>query len=591
MFKPKHTLIHTFTFICAVTLMLAACAAPPPARPTRTPAEPATAAPAITDTPAPPMLLPAPVLEKPDRCEPLQFKPYTNGITLLQEPINIAPDPDQPEFAQGLVIIVGIPNDIAEVVRQANQADPDMKLSPLSTITFQPSKPDKPSETKANLDWDGTIRQAFGAAANDPSVEISLHRTNKPISETVRLINTTANATVGKQGKIVIAQPDYMTGRIGGNPWTIGGNPWTIGGNPIGDPTGSGQAFWTQWGLQNVIDKNWIINNGNGEMKKVNIAIFDTSPFSPTGQYRFNGWFTGLDKLGWAEDAPADMPLVICASDPLTPHFQGVVSPSVDFSDHGAFVAGLTHAGAPGAHVELVRSLFDDAEGDAFSLLANLTAYGLTHQDALSQTVINLSLGMRPPTSADGQNYDYKVIGMDEATRDVLSQVLGKLFFRFPDADRDALLKVLPPDAAMAVVVTALTEPQSSNSPFKGATIVAAAGNDAFANKMMLAQLPARYPNVIGVESNNDKGGLSCFSNTVQPKTPFDRQAGGDCLADELATGTPAPTSTWQTVCPPENDCSYTVTSISVNERQWMRWRGTSFAAPIVSGMEARRLP
>jgi hypothetical protein len=507
--------------------------------------------------------------------------PYTNGVTLPQEPITIAPDPGQPAFAKGLVIIVGIPDEIRWVVDKANADDPGLQLIPAATVTL------KPSESKANLDPNDTIRQAFNVPAGGPSVEISLHRTSKPVAVAVRAIN--AIAPTSPQGKTVIAQPDYMTGRIAGNPWTIGGNPWTIGGNPMGNPAGSGLAFWTQWGLKNVVDKNWVINTA--QPRDVNIAIFDTSPFRQPGEYHFDNWFTGLDEMGWTEDAPADVPLVICASDPLAAHFQHVISPSVDFSDHGAFVAGLTHAGAPGAHVELVRSLFNDAEGDVFSLLANMTAYGLTHQDALSMTVINLSLGMQPPLSLNGTTYDYEAIGMDVTTQQRIAAVLDQLFFTRSSTGRSNLLNILPPDVAMAVVVTALTEPQARNSPYKGATIVAAAGNDAFSNQNVLAQLPARYPNVIGVEGNNFKGDLSCFSNTVQPKTPYDRQAGGDCLDDEITTEKPADKNTWDTVCPPEQDCPYTVTSISVKERQWMRWRGTSFAAPIVSGMEARKLP
>src|SRR5690606_3044647 len=101
---------------------------------------------------------------------------------------------------------------------------------------------------------------------------------------------------------------NYLSGfEISGNPWAIEGSPWAIEGSPwaiegsgestTGDDLHASDSFWQQWALRPVQGINLYEEdaaptqrNIDGDGAGVQIAIFDTSPFSAEGGYRFDGW-------------------------------------------------------------------------------------------------------------------------------------------------------------------------------------------------------------------------------------------------------------------------------------------------------------
>jgi subtilisin family serine protease len=112
----------------------------------------------------------------------------------------------------------------------------------------------------------------------------------------------------------------------------------------------------------------------------------------------------------------------------------------------------------------------------------------------------------------------------------------------------------------------------------QGAVIVAAAGNDSAGviDPPKEPQIPASYNFVIGVGASNHEGGHACFSNSGDVYAP-----GGD-----NATGCdPAITD-----CTIENEfknCVIGYTHHISPESHFASWKGTSFAAPLVSGQAA----
>ena len=201
----------------------------------------------------------------------------------------------------------------------------------------------------------------------------------------------------------------------------------------------------------------------------------------------------------------------------------------VDVCGHGAYVASLTNALAPNAATYLYRVLDDYGVGDLATLLTAIDQFtktsvrkrlpGRDQSQPLAGAIINLSLGIN---SAQG----------DEAVplRDVLR---------------------LAYDA--------------------GATIVAAAGNDATpGGPIPPMQLPAAYTFVIGVGASNISNQRASYSNWIDPGQGDVAAPGGEgnCLGIVGAQG-----------------C--VVGFLPTCKADFAAWEGTSFATPLVSGLAA----
>jgi len=347
------------------------------------------------------------------------------------------------------------------------------------------------------------------------------------VADAVAAAIAAINRAAGRGGS-VRGEPNWLSG----HPWDPTGSPWDPTGSPW-DPTGSSGSdsqsappdlFLKQWAFRQIE-----LTGGQNQVtgRGVRVGVFDTSPYEGRGDTAVLDWVT----------EPSLLHLKL-ASYPIP----AIDNQQKDLSNHGVFCAGLVHAVAPEADIQLIRVLNDNNVGDLYALCQALfdfvqaNAPGQRPEDVLG-AVINMSLGIRVPPDEAGFN--------------------------------------LPPEVeALRLILRA--------AHCAGMVVVAAAGNDS-ANMPQpeAANLPANWMPIIGVAGSNQKQGRGCFSNRGNLAAP-----GGD--------GRPDPAD--PTKCIPANDvcgdmdCATAVIGPVVKTEHntgFAYWSGTSFAAPLVSGLAA----
>jgi subtilisin family serine protease len=338
------------------------------------------------------------------------------------------------------------------------------------------------------------------------------------------------NRAVGR-GSDVRAEPNWLSGR----PWEPAGSgvdPW--------DPTGSGEGvlvdadpelFMNQWAFKHIglHDRT---DNYTGQ--NVRIGVFDTSPIE-NGEGNLP-----LIPLAWVNQ-PSQLQVEIIDKYRLL----DVVDRDYDLSSHGLFTAGLAHAVAQNADIQIYRVLNDNNKGALYSLLQALFDFILAStkvEESEGQqrfgSVINLSLGIRVPPDEAGMALPLEV----QSLRDLLRA------------------------AHCAGIVT----------------VAATGNNSANARIPEAANLPANWTEIIGVAASNFYRKIACFSNRGTIAAP-----GGDGVQSKInpdgcvgATG----------LCRPNQDCEYGVIGpVLKNDSNtgFAFWSGTSFSAPMVAGLAA----
>jgi hypothetical protein len=353
----------------------------------------------------------------------------------------------------------------------------------------------------------------------------------------------------------VSVEPNYLTSLSDSTPDACirNGDSGGSGGHPYGGPgpilpngydlDKAKRLFKEQWafrGPHSIGLDSWINSTSSNRPTgdDIRIGVFDTSPFrNPIPFFKRIGiafpsplWYTTWDAGG-----------------------------ATVMSNHGLFVTAEIHSIAPKSNIQLIRVLNDSGCGEVWVLNKGLHDY-ISRMSAwsgdLDDTVINMSLGIR------------------------VSDAL-------PKHDATILRNTLTlADSLGAIIVAAA----GNASPIKDAN-----GNIIEDHAPM--EIPASYPNVYGVAATNTDGDISCYSNKGDIAAP-----GGDGGKLEV----PQPdgttkvltceprTSDWNTGlerCRPNDiaNCKYGLISI-VQTRygpQYVIWSGTSFAAPLVSGMAA----
>jgi subtilisin family serine protease len=232
-----------------------------------------------------------------------------------------------------------------------------------------------------------------------------------------------------------------------------------------------------------------------------------------------------------------------------------------DVRDHGLFVAGLVHVVAPESEIHLFRVLNHKNQGDLATLISALKLFTnrrMGTRGTLSNTVINLSLGVHPPPNL-------RTAGL-EGLEDWVSRVCERNMGRYE-----------PLTEHWATIPSLQTVLQAAYR--QGAVIVAAAGNDSRdPPEVKPAQIPAAYPFVIGVAGSNFCGDRACFSNAGDVAAPS-----GD--VGRAGRETVINCNRWPGFC---------ITSLAIHTGRrrakhtgFAHWMGTSFATPLVSGQAA----
>jgi hypothetical protein len=231
--------------------------------------------------------------------------------------------------------------------------------------------------------------------------------------------------------------------------------------------------------------------------------------------------------------------------------------------DHGLFVAGLIRDIAPQATIRLIRVLNDYGGGDLYNLFAALTALEQELANgSIRRLVVNLSLTTMP----DAQRLPY--IWFDHR--------------QWASAQLASVVRVLTHiEDGLRLLFESLYA--------QGALLVAAAGNDSFAasqegRRRRPPRAPARYASVVSVTSVNSRFEPSRFANAaaLPPVNGGVATFGGDVEGVKDVNDLPdAVRGVYISPAFPEGE---------PNTTGWADWSGSSFSAPIISGLGAHLL-
>jgi subtilisin family serine protease len=323
----------------------------------------------------------------------------------------------------------------------------------------------------------------------------------------------------------VSPEPNYLTGRP---PTDVTGDPWSVGADPwsVGaDPSADLAALAHQ-----AFRDQWAFGGNGINLKAVMQRGWSRGHGVRVGIFDTSPFPISVQHVVFSMEPPLELMLV----HPVPGGQMNPEEEAPDVSDHGLFAAGLVHAVAPGSEIQLIRVLDDTGQGDLQTLNRSLKVFineTLAERDRLKGAVINLSLGVHPP----------------------------------PDAEE----KGLPEDITSLNVLL-------SAARCHGIIVVASSGNDSADSQTPLPmQIPARWDSTLGVSASNIDRDLACFSNVGEVSAP-----GGD--------GGPAPPSCEQVLHTCTGDCPYGLISLSsAFNTGYAYWNGTSFSAPLVSGLAA----
>lgn len=438
-------------------------------------------------------------------------------------PFNPPRFPRKEYYVLNQVVITGAEADVDEAIAEVE----NVRLNRVQRLRFSELGP-------TLLDCQGLPH-----GEGDQGLVVDLYRILGLFPNVERAIQeiNAALARTGKSGR-VIAEPNRLTGSAWepeASPWEAATSAWEPEASPIDQIFGGGgglppsappDLFLEQWAFRNI-QRQGVQNRPTGQ--GVLVGVFDTSPYRdseiPEGQ-------RATRTLEWVQ----------VGAQPLTLEVRHAVrrailkrnsKPVVDVRNHGLFAAGLIYALAEKAQIQLVRVLEDDSRGDLFTMIEAIFTYirevlGLNPRPL--GVVLNLSLGIRIPP--------------DEAGFELPSSVLA--------------LEYLLIAARCLGIVT-----------------IAASGNEA----AVRANLPADWPYALGVAASNLLNRHACFSNPGRIHAP-----GGDGGRERDGSGCIPRTDDCQ------GDCEFALIGPILRPPQhsgFVYWTGTSFAAPLVSGLAA----
>lgn len=354
----------------------------------------------------------------------------------------------------------------------------------------------------------------------------------------------------------VFAGPNYLISTSQdptgcGRPYSGGGSGGgtTFGGPGIRD-TSLSSDFMQQWALREEgIDLGDPRPTGDG----IHFFAFDTSPFGDPTE-------------------PFPQPFPAHPTDLTLEVVNGITVPLVhdpgalDVRDHGLSVVGQTHAVAPEASIHLVQILNDQGCGSLIDIVDELVKVvvqmsflsGQQEEPMMEDVILNFSLGVHLPDE-EHQNH--------------------------PETQYVDWTLLLDESVELETVIYIA---QALHG-----VIVAAAGNSSTPDQAWPAELPAAFDLVFAVVATNEQAERSCYSNQGDVGVP-----GGNGGPDPTNPDNPciSRADTWNLPpadppCDQMRDCPYGLINLSYHATgDWpgeIFWSGTSFAAPIFSGITA----
>ncbi len=446
-------------------------------------------------------------------------------------------------------------------------------------------------------------------------------KTQNDFDEVLEKINRAACS----QGNIIFTDPNYISGDpdpggasggpVGGpdpggaSGGPVGGpDPGGASGGPVGGPDPGGASGGPVGGPQNRLGReakehevigHWAfkdfpgINLENPTRREVNLTGQGVSVYVlDSVDHRLNIETIPMgvnDQISKAQIMRFDYPptFEVTISSPSR-RFQKNVSKrpvmlksskDYDIDQHGLFVAGLVHRVAPDCNLHLVDVLNRQGQGEVFGLVRALSLIvkqtlqaaenGVVplRADPLNDTVFNLSLGL-------------SFTAKEEKTLNKLMQQLQASVFQPGSKNNPLLIGILNDMLGFKHYVGSLRIILKLIFDL-GGVIVAASGNDsANIRGEYLQQIPASYPEVIGVAASTHHGGKKAnFSNLGNIMAP----GGGKPLPDVRTQNGPSESAEEHRA----NSLTSVVPKVEGNTSGYAYWRGTSFATPLVSGLAA----
>lgn len=360
---------------------------------------------------------------------------------------------------------------------------------------------------------------------NGSNLVIRLYKilSGTPVAEVLLAVRN----ALGPDSEDVTAEPNWIIGQ----PYEVEGSPYEVEGSPA-NPTALVTALATemesQWGMRIIghqRNATWLAACKD----EMQVVVFDTAPLP-------DGTITSL--------RPTPQPIILQsqAIPSLTVVARSLTNDVLDnqnnMRNHGFFVSGLIHEIAPHCKLKLVRVLNDLCEGNLFDLIEAI----FDHLSEIS------SLGEYPP----------QVFNLSLAVRIPLAEAQ----FGLP-VDLLALQYILSAARCFGVVV------------------VAAAGNSSGKRQVPLPpSAPASLASVVGVAGVNRYCERSCFSNAGDLAAP---------AGDRRSTQDQVPCDCFDPDAGNRYDAGNLVGPLfaPITATGYTYWSGTSFAAPLASGLAA----
>lgn len=340
--------------------------------------------------------------------------------------------------------------------------------------------------------------------------------------------------------------------------------------------------------------------NGRGQNQasgKVEILVLDTAP----SDVRLNG-SAGKPAHTFKVTRAGDIkPHLGDLMQELNDHLLGadIEGHQYDMADHGLFVSfvadGVLNKHLPStidASIHLIEVLNTWGVGTVETIVAGLhKAYQIAADDPSTPRIINCSFMLLTPRRFT-----------DSVARTADKNAKGRLGHRLP-ADDNVLINAAT-RAKMAGMVKEDANGDASSSIIMrmifdlldnmGVLVVAASGNDAEAiDARPVARYPAAYKSVIGVAALSKTGVTTTpalYSNRAdEQQSQAFATYGGDVKPITTANGIEMVTDDTNALVGPytaEKMPDPTIPDKNnwpPNTKYWVRWAGTSFAAPIIS--------
>jgi hypothetical protein len=340
---------------------------------------------------------------------------------------------------------------------------------------------------------------------------------------------------------------------------------------------------------------------GESGTQPVKVYVLDTAPSADALKGAFDTWSDSNPLLAsllggdgtlpagnftvtyYDDFAPDDAGRMDALADPASGYT--LIDHEYEMTDHGLFVAGIIHSIAPNVQIELVQVLNQYGIGTVDTIERGLD-YIAAQPDSGQTVVINASLLLAAPS----------IQWLLEITREKSSHPVLE---RVPSLQAVSnIIRNLWGDDDPATQAQHFASTHYGNIQSRIAHLtatqkqmVAAAGNDGTNGQHPPARYPAAFDTVHGVGSIATNGQMAPYSNMAdRPVTDGLVTTGGmpDASQPDYADATDGLLGLYIGAFPRKQPDGSIVTDPSVtNDSGFARWAGTSFAAPIVSGLLA----